>query len=130
MAFAIRHKHTGELWKGKNFRDHKVYATHGNARNALSSIINTSKNYFERMMSISLAEFNEKAKENVAPTEQEVADMKERWRRAKYDFPNDRELDKELFNSYQHAYWLRMNNIAENEKKLKQQYCVWEVVEI
>ena len=130
MAFAIRHKHTGELWKGKNLRDHKVYATRGNARNAISSIINTNGYYFRQMISIPLEEFLELAREGVTPTKKEVEDLKERWRRARYDFPNDRELDKELFNSYQQACWERDRKTKENEKRLQQEYCMWEVVEV
>ena len=133
MAFAIRNKETGELWKGQNYRNHKVYATAAAAKSALSSYAksNTWKyNGPEVFLGLTTNEYNAKLREGLEPLQRASDRAQENYRRVSYDYPNDKvrwEIARDEWLVASKAYY---DQLDKNKRAIREAYMKWEVVEV
>src|SRR5687768_17027202 len=127
MAFALRHKETGELWKGKNLRNHKLYATEATARNALSGII-TYNNGIRTILEMSPVEYNDLIHEGLAALKQKVEAAREAYR--KTDPLKDRAASEVARDEYLLVSRQLNDALVKARKRVKDMYCKWEVVEL
>lgn len=133
MAFAIRHKETGELWKGQNYRNHKVYATAAAAKSALSSCANSNTwkyNGPKVFFGLTNDEYDAKLREGLDELQKASDHAQENYRRVQYDYPNDkarREIARDEWLAASKAYY---DQLDKNKKKIRETYMKWEVVEV
>lgn len=126
MAFAIRHKETGEMWLGSNYRNPKLYSTAAHAKSALSN----SNQGPQVLYGLTPAEYHGMLHELLRDLKKQREDAAENYRRAQYDYPKDRER-RELA---QREYHLASQDYHRAEKKARENirtsYLKWEVIEI
>ena len=135
MAFAIRHKETGELWKGQNSRNHKVYATRGAAKSALSScaVSNTWRyNGTQVFLGLTNEEYQSLLQRGTEDLQKEYNRAQEQYRRVGIDFQRDRdrarlEVARDEYLAASKAMYKAEDN---NRKRIREDYMKWEVVEV
>jgi len=133
MAFAIRHKETGELWRGQNSRNHKVYATRGAAKSALSSCaVSKTWRYNGTQVFLGLTdeEYQSLLQRGTEDLQTEYNRAQEQYRRVQYDYPNDkarREIARDEWLAASRALYKAEDA---NIKRIREDYMKWEVVEV
>lgn len=126
MAFAIRHKETGEMWLGNNYRNPKLYSTAAHAKSALSN----SNQGPQVLYGLTPTEYHDMLHALLHDLKKQKEDAAENYRRVQYDYPKDierRELAKQEYHLASQDYYRAEKKARES---IRAAHLKWEVIEI
>jgi hypothetical protein len=129
MPFAIRHKETGELYTGQNWKAPKYYASRGAASGAMTNSVVNGGNA-EQMLGISYTELDELSRENLVPTSAEIKEADEMYRRAQYDFKGNWEQIRPFRDALWRLQYDQNTRFMKNRREIIKSRLLWEVVEV